>query len=63
MMVSILGESIRLIRPDKIHKPTLPSVVWKSPRKSRPVRIRHTVEELMDICKNMGFEWTGRLER
>jgi len=56
-MTSILGHHIRLIRPEKIHKPDLPKERWKVRYNKRPIRIKHTLKQLIAISEEMGCVW------
>jgi len=55
MSITILGQHISLIRPERINKPLVP----KKHRdySSRPKTIKHTVQDLIRIAQEMGYQW------
>jgi len=57
MSITILGQNIRLIRPEKIHKHRLPAEVFKKDRIKGPKRIKRTLAELKGIAREMGYEF------
>ena len=55
MSITILGQHISLIRPERINKLRVP----KKHRdySSRPKTIKHTVQDLIRIAQEMGYQW------
>ena len=55
--LTILGQHISLIRPERIYKPIVP----KSVRKKQDFRcrtIKRSIEELRDLAHSLGYEWS-----
>lgn len=53
-MSTILGQRIRLIRPEKIHKPTLPRELYKPKYDTKPTTREIGCVEFLQLC--MGFK-------
>lgn len=62
MAVSILGEHISLIRPERMPKPLIQKdSVWKTQRPRRKT-FKLTEERKMTLAAMMGFEYSGNKE-
>jgi len=57
MSITIHGENINLVRPERVHKPQLPKTIWKKARAKRPRIIRRTISELRRIARDLGYEF------
>lgn len=60
MSITILGQHISLIRPERINKP----IVSKSPKRraSKPKTIEHSLQDLIRIAQEMGYSWKGNVD-
>ena len=59
MSITIRGENINVVRPERIHKPQLPKTVWKRERIKRPRLIKRTLLELQRIAADLGYEFNA----